>query len=109
MAAQYYRERRPHRSRRLFWLILLIIVILGLLVLVAHLMMLPFSKFSPPTRIAQVRVIQTHIPHRMDIELMILDSNGNQISDTHYPLTGDMWTLEGNIITCPEVLNPIGF
>ncbi len=112
MTDRYYSERRPHRSRWLSWLILCILVILGLLVLVfwlvAHFMMLPYSEFSHPTRIAQVHVIPAHIPHRMSIELTLFANDGHQISDTMYGLNGDEWRLEGDIITSPEALNFIG-
>ncbi len=102
-----HRERRPHHRRWGYWL-----AILGLLVLVvwlvAHFMMLSYSEFSHPTRIAQVRVIPAHIPHRMSIELTIFANDGHQIYHNMYSLNGDEWRLEGDIITSPEALNFIG-
>jgi hypothetical protein len=112
MAHKYYSGHKPHRSRLLSWLIILglVILIIWLLSQWFHSLMHPYFplNYHTKTKIAQVRVIQTHKPHYLDIELIILASDGHQLSDTHSLLAGDMWRLEGELITSPEALNFIG-
>lgn len=102
---------RPRRHPRR-WIYLL--VILGLLVLVflllaqwLHSLMQPYFPVNYQTRVAQVRVIQAHTPHRMSVELTIFDNDGHPVSET-YSLLGDEWRLEADMITSPGVLNVIG-
>jgi hypothetical protein len=71
-------------------------------------MMLPYSEYDHSTRLAQVVVIPTHIPHKINIMLTIYTNDGHQKSYTMNGLNGDEWRLEGDLITSPEALNFIG-
>lgn len=105
-----HRERRPHPRRWRYWLIILglLVLVIWLLTQWLHSLMGPYFPLNYQTKIARVRVIQTYKPHQLDIELIGLASDGHKISDDHYLLTGDMWRLEGDLITSPEALNFMG-
>ncbi len=110
MAPKYYSGHKPHRSRLLSWLFILGLVILIIWLLSQWLqsLMHPYTPLNNQTKIAQVRVIQAHEPGYMDIELKILAGDGHQISDINYLLKGNMWRLEGELITVHELLNKVG-
>ncbi len=71
-------------------------------------MMLPYSEYDQATRIAQVVVIPTHVPHKVNIVLTIYTNDGHQELYTMNGLNGDEWRLEGDLITSPDALNFLG-
>ncbi len=58
-------------------------------------------------RVAQMRTSSTSA-HQMNIELLLYDTNGRQLSDHKYTVQGDEWMLQADFIKFPTWLNVLG-
>lgn len=106
-----WRRRRRHfrAGRGLSGVVLLALAIL--LLWVASLTQ-TYLGLTSDIKVAQVRAntIQNADPNHpmMNVELVLYDNNGKQISDNFYSVMGDRWMVQGNIIKFASWLNVLG-
>ena len=98
--------RRRFRFKRGISGILLIFVAVSLLWLTF--LVQYYLGLTGNIRVAQIRA-SSPSPHQMNIELVLYDSNGHQLSDHNYSVQGDEWMLQADFIKFPTWLNVIGF
>ncbi|QBD77983.1 hypothetical protein EPA93_19075 [Ktedonosporobacter rubrisoli] len=105
-------EHRYRRRRRLRWgrgLSGVVLALLALSLLWATFLVQTYLGLTSDIRVAQVRAAPLEgIPHLMSVELVLYDKDGHQVMDKTYPVQGDEWMLQGDIIKFPGWLNILG-
>ncbi|HLG78829.1 MAG TPA: hypothetical protein VKX46_20625 [Ktedonobacteraceae bacterium] len=51
----------------------------------------------------------TNEPHKMNVQLTLIDSNGHEGQPQNYLVNGDEWMLQGDILKFPDWMNILGF
>ena len=102
-----YSYNFPGRSHHRPWgqWISIGLIILALLALLSWLWWWPsaqltnYSRFSGEQRVARVCATAGHVPDTTSIELLTYDNEGNILTRTSQPVSGNQWSLQGEIIT----------
>lgn len=103
---KYVRRHRLRAGRGLTGILLLLIAIS---LLWATFLVQSYLGLTGDIKVAVVRATPlVNLPHLMNVELILYNKDGHQISDNSYGVMGDDWELQGDIIKFPTWLNVVG-